>query len=199
MRILFQGDSITDAGSYRKKCSEFTGYVKYTAELLGGGNDYFNHGISGNTSADVLARYEKDIKAVEPDVMTLLIGINDVWRAFDSCHYTSPDSYGKSVREILTKTRKDFPNVKIILLEPFLLPAPDKKYWRGNLAEYIEEARAAAVELADGFVPLDGLLAKERMTTAWQELSGDGVHLAEKGQRVVAKYLAEEIRRVAKI
>ena len=195
MRILFQGDSITDCGSYRKPREEFTGYVHYTAALLGDKHEYFNHGISGNRSAQLLERYDDDIKSVCPDIMTLLIGINDLWRGYDSAFYTPPETYEANLREILTKTRADFPAVKIILMEPFLLPAPEKAYWRPTLALFIEAARRVAVELADAFIPLDGLLAKAQMETPWQEISEDGVHLAEKGQRLVADYLAAELKR----
>lgn len=196
MRILFQGDSITDAGSYHKEYPELTGYTKYTAELLGAEHTYFNRGISGNRSIDVLARYDADIKDVQPDVMTLLIGINDLWRRFDSGLYTSAEQYAVNVREIATKFRNDFPNAKLVILEPYLVPNESKAYFRPALAEFIQACRAVAVELADGFIPLDGLFAKENMTVPAEELSADGVHPAQKGQEMIARYLAEEIQRV---
>lgn len=196
MRILFQGDSITDAGSYGKEGGALTGYTKYVAELLGDGHEYFNRGVSGNRSLDVLARYDADIKAMNPDVMTLLIGINDVWRRFDAGIYLSAEEYGRYVREILTKFKADFPNSKLIMLEPYLVPFANKEYFRSTLAEFIAENRRIAVELADGYVPLDGLFAKENMTVPASELSGDGVHPAQKGQEMIARYLAEEIKRV---
>lgn len=78
MRILFQGDSITDAGSYGKENTELTGYTKYVAESLGAGNDYINRGVGGNRSVNILGRFYKDIYEIKPDVMVLLAGINDV-------------------------------------------------------------------------------------------------------------------------
>lgn len=198
MKILFVGDSVTDAGSYRRPREEFTGYVKYAAELLGGGHEYFNHGISGNRSADLLERYERDIKAVCPDIMTLLIGINDVWRAFDSALYTPPEEFGRNVRELLRRTREDFPAVKIVMLEPFLLPIESKKYFRPLLAQVLEETRVAAEEYADALVPLDGLLNAARVDMDWREISADGVHPAERGAELIGRYLAEAVRSVLK-
>ena len=195
MRIVFAGDSITDAGSYRKPVEEFTGYVKYIAEELGDKHQYFNRGISGNRVVDVLNRYEKDIFAEKPDILTLLIGINDVWRYFDSNLYTSPQEFSGYIREILTKARKDFPNVKIIVLEPFLIPEPSRESWRPLLSQIIQEVRYAAVDLADDFVPLDGLFAYENMTIESKKLSADGVHPAEEGQKVLAKYLLKSLKK----
>ena len=137
MRILFQGDSITDAGSYHKEYPEITGYGKFVAEILGTEHTYYNRGVSGNRSGDVLARYEKDVKAVNPDVMTIMIGINDVWRRFDSCLYESAEDYGKNVREILTSLKKDCPKAKIIVIEPYLVPNARVDYFptRAGLAQ----------------------------------------------------------------
>ena len=199
MRILLQGDSITDAGSYRKEGAEITGYGKFVVDALGDEHEYFNRGVSGNRSCNVLERYDADIKAIEPDLMTLLIGINDVWRRFDSGIYMSAETYGKYVREILTKFKADFPKAKLIILEPYLVQHPAKEYFRPVLADFIAEIRRIAVEFADGYIPLDGLFAKEAMSVPFEELSADGVHPAPKGQEMIARYLVEEIKRVCDI
>lgn len=199
MKILFQGDSITDAGSYKKDGKVITGYGKFVVEALGEEHEYFNRGVSGNRIVDVLARYDQDVKAIQPDVMTLLIGINDVWRRFDSGLYTSAEAYGKTVREFLTKFKTDFPKAKLILLEPYLVPFDGKEYFRPVLAEFIAQIRKIAVEFADGYIPLDGLFAKENMTVPAEELSADGVHPALKGQEMIARYLVAEIKRVCNL
>ena len=195
MRILFQGDSITDCGRDREDKHSLAGYTALVADILGKEHEYFNRGISGDTSKMVLDRYEKDIKALTPDIMTLLIGINDVWRFHDSNLYTSPKMYYENVEKILVETKKDFPNVKIIMIEPFLLPSPDRLPWRRECIEFIDACRDLAVKYADGFIPIDGLFAKECLTTPWQELSYDGVHPAKKGNELIAKYLSDEIKR----
>lgn len=199
MRILFQGDSITDAGSYGKNGKEMTGYARLVADALGDGHEYFNRGVSGNKSVEVLARYEADIQAIRPDVMTLLVGINDLWRRFDSGYYTSAETYGQNVREIATRFKKDFPNAKLILLEPYLVPNAGKSYFRPALAEFIQACRQVAVELADGFIPLDGLFALENMTVEATELSADGVHPAPKGQALIARSIVREIERLCSL
>ena len=198
MRILFQGDSITDAGRDRSDPHNLAGYTLFAAQQLGDGFEYVNLGISGNRSADVLARYEKDIAEIKPDLMTLLIGINDVWRQFDSNSYTSAEQYKNNLLEIITRYKKGCPNGKLILMEPFLVPVSDKMHWRRELIAFIDVVRELAVKYADGFVPLDGLLAKAALEHPYADLSGDGVHPAPTGQKVIAAALAEEILRVIK-
>lgn len=195
MRILFQGDSITDCGRDRSDCHNLAGYTSFVAQLLGAEHEYINLGISGNRSSDVLARYDSDIRAVAPDIMTMLIGINDVWRRFDSDLYTSPAQFEENLRRIFTKFKADFPAAKLILLEPFTVPAGHNAHWRQHLIEMIDVVRALAVEFADGFIPLDGLFAKASLTNDYAALSSDGVHPDVAGQRLIAAALAEELKR----
>ncbi len=172
-----------------------SGYTKKIAEILGDSHEYINEGVSGDTSQMVLDRYQNGIKDIKPDIMTLMIGINDVWRRFDSGIYTSVETFRNNVREIILKTKSDFPNCKIILIEPYLLPEISKKYFRPVLIEFIDAVRDIAVELADGFVPIDGIFAKERMNADWRKFSQDGVHPIEKGEEIIAEYVSEEIKK----
>lgn len=199
MKILFQGDSVTDAGSYKKQYPELTGYTKLVAESLGEGNEYFNRGVSGNRVCNILDRYDEDIKAIAPDVMTILIGINDVWRRFDAGIYESAETYEIWLRELFEKYKKDFPSAKLIIMEPYIVYHEPKEYFRPVLAEFIAKLRALAVEFADGYIPLDGLFAKESLFVPAEELSPDGIHPAIKGQEMIARYLVEELKRVCKI
>ena len=87
MKILFQGDSITDAGRSRENDVEIgVGYPLLVKASLGfeshGKYEFFNRGISGNRIVDVYARIKSDIINIKPDVMSLLIGVNDVWHEF---------------------------------------------------------------------------------------------------------------------
>lgn len=198
MRILFQGDSITDAGRDRSEPHNLSGYTRFVAQTLGNEHEYINLGISGNRSIDLLDRYEHDFQAINADIVVLLIGINDVWRGFDSNLYTSPAEFRKNLTELLMRLKRDNPKAKLILLEPYLLPAPDKCHWRRNLAEIIQEVRSAAVTYADALIPLDGLFAEACMHTAWENLSSDGVHPDIKGQQLIAKHVAQAIRACCK-
>lgn len=196
MNILFYGDSITDAGSYGKTNEEMTGYGKYVFEALkSGGRVFFNRGRSGDRSIDLVARYEDDVKSVVPDIMSVLIGINDVWRQFDGNLYTSPKEYAQNLTDLIVRTKRDFVNVKIIVCEPFLLPYPDKIHWREELWSIIDACREVAVKYADSYIPFDGIFAEERIRTDWKKLSADGVHPDTAGQKLIARKLIREIRK----
>jgi len=195
MKILFQGDSITDAGRDRSDSHNLAGYTTFVAESIKSkykDTEFINLGISGNRTIDLLARYATDFKEINPDIVTILIGVNDLWRRFDANLYTSPAQFEKNYRKLLTDLKKDT-KAKIIIMEPFILTVPDKLHFRMDLPPLIEVSRALAVEFADGFIPLDGIFAKECMEYKPEELSADGVHPTVLGQKVIAKYLSEEI------
>ena len=87
MKILFQGDSITDAGRSRDNDQYIgTGYPLLVKSELGykfpGKYEFINRGISGNRIVDLYARIKADIINIKPDVMSILIGVNDVWHEF---------------------------------------------------------------------------------------------------------------------
>lgn len=198
MRILFQGDSITDAGSYGKENTELTGYTKYVAESLGAGNDYINRGVGGNRSINILGRFYKDIYEIKPDVMVLLAGINDVCYRYIFNVYTDPGTYYESMKEIILKTRQAFPHVKIILIEPFLFPKKEVAHWRRDLSDIIEKCRELAREYADAFIPMDGIFAKTLLHEDIKNLTDDGVHPKETAQRIMAKCVVDEIKKLYK-
>lgn len=196
MNILFYGDSITDAGSYGKTNEELTGYSKYVYNGLKRDDIiFYNRGRCGDRSIDLVARYEDDVKSVEPDVMCILIGINDVWRAYGDNMYTDPKDYAKNLSNLIVRTKRDFINVKIIVCEPFLLPYEDKIHWREYLHKIIDECREVAIQLADSFIPLDGIFAEERLRTKWQKLSSDGVHPDMCGQKLIARKIMKELKK----
>lgn len=196
MRVLFQGDSVTDSGRDRGDMHSLSGYTAYAAEMLGEGYECFNRGVSGDRSSDVLARYAEDIEAMEPDIFCLMIGINNVWRRFDANLYTSAEDYGNDVREILRRLKAHNRDVKIVLVEPFVLPEPTRLHWRTTLIGVIDELRQIATEYADALVPLDGLLARECVHTPWAEISEDGVHPTDKGHKLIASLIADEIKKL---
>lgn len=196
MKILFQGDSITDAGRSREDCHDLGGgYPKYAAENIRGrfpdmDLEFINLGVSGNRTWDLLDRWQADCIDVQPDVVSILIGINDTWRAFDSNLPTTAAEYEANYRRLLEDV-KQHTKAKILMLEPFLLHnAPDKDGWREDLNAKIMAARRLAREYADAFVPLDGLFAAASVREAPSYWAADGVHPTEAGARLIGEYYA---------
>ena len=198
MRILFQGDSVTDACRDRSDPHNLgPGYPHFAAEAIRGQFpelelEFINLGISGNRTIDLLERWQEDCIDWQPDVFSLLIGINDMWRRFDGANSPTlapqfEDNYRRLLEAVRTKTR-----AKIILLEPFLISVdPVQDTWRFDLDEKIQVIRRLAREYADVYVPLDGLFAShciEHEPTYWTD---DGVHPNENGARLIGQYYAE--------
>ena len=193
--LLFQGDSITDCGRDRSNINSLgNGYAAKVAkmyDLLFPDNDirFINKGISGNRAKDLVARYDEDFKDINPDFISILIGVNDTWRRYDSNDPTSTESYKESFRTLLAKIKKDMPNTKILILEPFVLYSlTDRKKWREDLDPKIDVARELAKEYADYYLPLDGILARAEVEEYdCKEIAEDGVHPTEIGHSIIAR------------
>lgn len=193
-RILFTGDSITDCGRDRSNPRFLgNGYSMFISSLLGAKMpefefEMFNTGISGNRVADLKARWQKDCIELKPDVVSILIGVNDTWRRFDSNSPTSADAFASDYKFIIEKTLESLPGVQIVLLEPFLLPVPeDRRLWRADLDPKIHAVRNLAAEYSDVFVPLDGIFASaacRRNNAYWLP---DGVHPSPYGHALIAE------------
>lgn len=199
MKILFQGDSITDAGRERSDPHQLGGgYPKFAAELIrsrfpGRDFEFLNLGISGNRSCDLVARWQSDCIDLQPDVVSILIGINDTWRAFDSNSPTSAQTYEDNFRRLLEDI-KAHTSAKILIMEPFLLHnSPEKDAWREDLNPKIMAARRLAREYADAYLPLDGLFAAASVRHEPSYWAADGVHPTEAGARFIAEYYADAI------
>lgn len=199
-KILFQGDSVTDAG--RTSIAEENlgcGYPKLAAEMLLSAGDpvtVINRGISGNRAIDLVGRWEKDCIEIQPDVTTILIGINDCWRKYDSNDETPVDDYRRRV-EWMLKELKEKTNAYIILMEPFVLPYPeDRKQWRITLDPEIHVLRELAKKYGTGFVPLDGIMNQAAISYGYEAVCEDGVHPTDLGHRIIAHAWMTEYCRI---
>jgi len=125
--ILFQGDSITDAGRSRERDDmRGRGYATMVSGEIGfrypEQYECINRGISGNRIVDVYARMKCDIVNLKPDYMSLLIGVNDVWHEFASNpNGVATDKFEKIYSMLIEEIKEALPNIKIIILEPFVL------------------------------------------------------------------------------
>lgn len=187
--ILFQGDSVTDAGRDRADQNHLGGgYPKFVAEKLGAsypGFTFINKGISGNTSTMLLERWKEDTLDLKPDFISILIGINDTWRRFDSNSPTSEAQFEENYRTMLTQVKAL--GTKVMMMEPFNMPVtPDRAFWRVDLDPKIQIVRKLARQFADVYLPLDGFLAAKALDMPMNEILGDGVHPTETGHRIIA-------------
>lgn len=201
LTVLFQGDSITDAGRTANKDPNVLGggyplfvNAMFHAENPGRHVRFINRGISGNRARDLRARWEKDCIDLHPDILSILIGINDTWRRYDSNDPTTPEKFEEDYRWILDRTRTALPNTEIVILEPFLLPEPaDKQIFREDLDPKIHVARRLAAEFQTQYIPLDGIFAAAAIASGSQRWSGDGVHPSHEGHALIAEHWLESV------
>ena len=200
MRILFQGDSITDAGRDRRNYYNMgNGYPKYASEIIAKRHpeldvEFINLGIGGNRTDQLFDRLYKDAIAIEPDIISILIGINDVWHRYGGDRVMTTDeqielNYRTILKELRAKT-----NAKIMMLSPYLLDCEDKEAIREDLKSVLPIIRSLAEEYADVYVPLDEHFEKA-LKSAPEKLyySKDGVHPNENGARFIGEIYADAI------
>ena len=191
--VLFQGDSITDAGRSRRDDADLgDGYVARAAEQLAaifpdGDIRVLNRGVSGDRAKDLRDRWDADCIALAPTWVSIMIGVNDTWRHYDSGDPTASEAFEEAYRDILTRTREQL-GARIVIVEPFLLPhPPDRLAWREDLDPKIHVARALAREFADLYVPMDGIFAQAALQEPPVYWAEDGVHPTAAGHALIAR------------
>lgn len=195
-RVLFVGDSITQA---QRKISD--------AYDLGQGHAFrfknefpeitvYNRGLNGEGVKDVSFRFLDDCLRLKPDVVVLLVGINDVWQgehSLDFGTYKSKKLFEDEYRKLLNQIKKAKIK-KVVLMEPFVLPYPKTRLlWRLDLNDKIEVVRSLAKEYKFELVPLDGLLNQAGIHYGFKEICEDGVHPTELGYDIIYKALLTHV------
>lgn len=185
-RLVFVGDSITDAGRDRDDDTSLgDGFVGLVAHDLPAAR-VLNRGISGDRAVDLESRWERDVAPSAPDVLTLYVGVNDMWRRFDSGDPTSAQAFEATYRRLLDRVPG---SPRLVLVEPFLLPVRAEQHgWLDDLAGKREVVTRLAAERGAALVPLHGLLTAAAAAHAGgaAALAPDGVHPAPAASRAIA-------------
>ena len=199
MKILFQGDSITDCGRAREEMDDTrhtmlgSGYAALlAAEIYGDQPEkdwrIFNRGISGNRVVDLYARWKKDALVLRPDVLSILIGVNDTWHEYNNQNGVEVPRYDEFLRRLLSWSLETLPELKIVLLEPFVLPfGVVGEAWPAEIAERGEVVRKAAEDFGAVFVPLQDKFTEAAKKYGMEYWLRDGVHPTYAGHRLIAK------------
>ena len=148
-----------------------------------------NRGISGNRIVDLYARIKSDVWNHKPDILSILIGVNDVWHEIGSQNGVELDRFIKIYDMLITDTLKVLPNLKIILCEPFVLKgiATEENYERFlEVKEYAKAIKALAEKHSLEFVPLQEAFDKAAEKTCAEYYLYDGVHPDAAGARLIA-------------
>lgn len=199
MKIVFIGDSITDCERDRTDENSLgNGYVKILSDKLRPiypdmDIQLINKGISGNEVCDVLARVNKDLIDLKPDAAVVMIGVNNVLHQFKYGKQLDLTQFEKDFKELLTKIKEA--GITLIVLEPFLIPAPDKLRMRPLFNKELDIIHRVAVEIADEFVAYDEMFNGLSESIRYTEYSVDGVHPTHRGSRLIADTAIKAIRK----
>lgn len=194
--ILFQGDSITDAGrDYNNDGFKGIGYPLLVSSELGynSPNQYklINRGVSGNRIVDLYARIKSDLISLKPDYMSILIGVNDAWHDIEWQNGVCADKYFKIYSMLIEEVKEALPEIKIMILEPFCLKAsatePHWDEFRSETEKRAEKAKLIAEKYNLTFIPLQKLFdeaAKKAPADFWL---ADGVHPTDAGHELIKR------------
>jgi lysophospholipase L1-like esterase len=197
--VLFQGDSITDAGRVRDDAAANTGAALGTgyplllaAGLLEaypeGGLRVFNRGVSGNKVPDLEARWEHDTLAVAPDVLSVLIGVNDYWHTRSFGYTGTLADYERQYDALLGETRQHLPRVRLVVLEPFVLPTGVvDASWLPEIGARRAVASRVAARAGATFVPLQAAFDDASARGGPAHWLVDGVHPTPAGHALIAE------------
>lgn len=190
IRAHFTGDSITDAGRSASTDGLGDGYVRDIARRMVEERrdvNVVNSGVAGDRAVDLQRRWDADVLDTEPDVLTVLIGVNDMWRRYDAGDPTTADEFTRTYRDLTTRARRHARYVRLVLMEPFVVPVSvEQEDW---LAEDLREKQAVVRTIADEvgatFVPLQSIMLA-RASESGAALVDDGVHPTTVGHRLIA-------------
>ena len=195
--VLFQGDSITDCGRSREVPSINSGLGGGYAHLVActllaqRPNDnlsFLNRGISGDRITSLMARWKADALNLKPTVVSILIGINDIWHEFGSKTGTNMDKYERFYRELLQDTRAALPGVRLVLCDPFVLRCGVvQPEWLPVLAQEQALVQTLATEIGATVVAFQKMFDAAAQKTPPAYWSGDGVHPTLAGHMLMAQ------------
>lgn len=199
-KLVILGDSITDCGRARPVGEGLpgalgNGYVNLFDAMAQVDHPAWklrvvNMGTDGETSRDLLARWDTDCDALKPDIVAVLIGINDVWRQFDSHYRTEihvlPDEYAANLREMVRRT---VPARKLLFVSPFYFEPNEKDPMRAQMDVYRALMRTVAAENDIPFVDLQDAFAELLQHFYPGCITWDRVHPSAPAQLIIARQI----------
>lgn len=192
-KLLFIGDSITDCDRNSDPEKIGQGYVRLVRDYLRASDpenapQVINRGISGNRVIDLADRWQRDVLDIAPDILSVKIGINDVWHGLGGKDGGVPIERFASIYEnLLAQLKAILPECRIVLCEPSVIWAPQPMEGNDTLQPYIEVVGALADKFdADCIVPLHAAFEDAKLARPDIEWAPDGVHPSSSGHMLIA-------------
>ena len=204
--ILFQGDSITDAGRDKKN------QIANQQKALGGGYAWMaashlliknpqlnltihNRGISGNKVHQLANRWNQDCLDLKPNILSIMIGVNDIWHGLNGKYKGTVKTYEDDFLSLMERTRKALPQTKFVICEPFVLQcgAVNEK-WFPEFDRYRAAARKVADQNNATFVPFQSMFDEAVQYAPPKHWAGDGVHPSSHGASLMAHFWTQSVQ-----
>jgi lysophospholipase L1-like esterase len=198
--VLFQGDSITDAGRKRDVSAANSdaalgrGYAWLTAaRLLIGEPDkklkIYNRGVSGNKVYQLAERWKTDCLDLKPDVLSILIGVNDFWHKLKHDYSGTLETYERDYKSLIKRTKDALPDVKLVICEPFVLKVGHvDESWFPEFNRYRDAAKRVADEAGAVFVRFQTMFDAAVKIASPELWAKDGVHPTDDGASIMAEW-----------
>ena len=213
IKILFFGDSITDAQRKREPSENISplgfGFVRSIAdELLGQTHNQYeiiNKGISGHRIVDLYSRVKIDVWNHKPDVLNILVGVNDILHEIKYCNGVELERFERIYRMLIEDTKKALPDTQIILCEPFVLEGaetknteemPDRYERFLEVYKYAKVVKKLAEEFDLPFIELQEKFTKKAQEYGVEKYLFDGVHPHVAGARLIAQEWLKEFKKL---
>ncbi len=208
--VLFQGDSITDCNRDRSPGVKYNdgpalglGYPALVAARTLArhprlGLRFLNRGLSGHRVVDLYARWKMDAINLQPDILSILIGVNDTWHEFSSGNGVEPERFANVYRMMLELTLERLPDVRLVLCEPFILPCGVvTSKWLGDIQQRQQIVRDLARDFGAVFVPFQKMFTEACREAPPEYWLPDGVHPSPAGHARMADLWMESLETFA--
>lgn len=198
--VLFQGDSITDGGRWVNS-SDWNhimgqGYAYIVSGQLWFNNIgvpmmFYNRGISGNTVLDLPARWEQDAISIKPDILSIMVGVNDVYGVIKNKNPRSVEQFKSDYQSLLDKTKQELPDTKLVIMEPFVLPVGQVKNdltrWQNEMAPRQAIVKEMAAQVNAVYIPLQDVFLSACEKAPADYWIWDGIHPMPAGHQLIAQ------------
>ena len=203
-KFIITGDSVTDCGRARPygdgNGALGSGYAMMTAAALDAVYPerhihVVNMGQSGDTTRELKARWQHDVLDLKPDWVSVMIGVNDVWRQYDRPHYpeihVSLEEYRASLTELVTATLPSLSGM--VLMTPFYMGQEKEEIFRKTLAGYGQIVRETAEKYGLVFVDTQAAMDAYFAHYTPYAMSGDKIHPNHVGGMIIARALLKAL------
>jgi lysophospholipase L1-like esterase len=206
--VLFQGDSITEGGRWMNSTDWNHIMGQSYAYIIAGelGQKYPSHdmlfcnrGISGNTSHDLADRWTKDTIELKPDILSILVGVNDAYGVIHNKNPKTAADFEVTYRQLLERTKNELPGIRLVMMEPFILPVGQVKdnlaQWQAEIAPRQAIVQKLAAEYNTLFIPLQSYFTAACKKAVPDHWVWDGIHPMPAGHYMIAQEWIKAVRK----